>query len=189
MTTICGHSVDEFVEMVTRFHGFPAPGIIISGFMVDLALELRRGDGLYEVLCETSVCLPDAVQLLTPCTFGNGWMKVADTGRFALAVFDKRTGEGVRVHLDARKLAHYPEINAWFFRLKPKKEQDGERLNAEILAAGKGILGSAPVKVARPFLGHHGMGDTALCPSCGEAYPVRDGDRCKACGGWELYEK
>ncbi len=33
-------------------------------------------DILFNSLCETNKCLPDAVQLLTPCTVGNGWLKV-----------------------------------------------------------------------------------------------------------------
>lgn len=188
MATVCGHSFEEYKEMVTRFHGYHAPGVLIGGFMVDLALEQRPPGEFYEVLCETAVCLPDAVQLLTPCTYGNGWLKMADVGRFALALFDKKTGAGVRVYMDTRKLEDYPEIKAWFFKLKSKKEQDMDRLLGEISAAGTGILGSGPVQVAPAFIGQHKSGDTAPCPSCGEAYPLRDGDRCLVCQGRILYQ-
>jgi len=189
MATICGHSFEEFMDMVTRFHGYHAPGVLIGGFMVDLAMSLRPSDNFYEVLCETSVCLPDAVQLLTPCTFGNGWMKMADVGRFALALFDKKTGAGVRVHVDANKLGSYPEIRNWFFKLKPKKDQDTDLLIGEIRSAGRLVLGSAPARMAAAFIGPGKCGETAPCPFCGEAYPVRDGDRCQVCQGRILYER
>jgi formylmethanofuran dehydrogenase subunit E len=188
MGTICGHSFEEYKDMVTRFHCYHAPGVLIGGFMVDLALEQRPSGEFYEVLCETQVCLPDAVQLLTPCTFGNGWLKIADVGRFALTLFDKKTGAGVRVHIDTKKLDAFPEIKNWFFKLKSKKEQDMDRLLTEINAAGRRILGSATVQVAPEFIGPHKSGDTAPCPSCGEAYPVRDGDRCQVCQGRILYQ-
>ena len=64
----------------------------------------RRGC-LFDAICETRNCLPDAVQLLTPCTIGNGWLKVVNVGRFALTLYDKYQGEGVRVYLDPAKVA------------------------------------------------------------------------------------
>ncbi len=46
--------------------------------MVDLALKnLPKGE-FFDALCETPACLPDAVQLLTPCTVSNGWLKVVN---------------------------------------------------------------------------------------------------------------
>jgi hypothetical protein len=38
---------------------------------------------------------PDAVQILTPCTVGNGWMRILNLGRYAVTLNDKFTGEGV----------------------------------------------------------------------------------------------
>ncbi len=81
MTTICGYSTEEYLAMVVKFHGHQAPGLMIGGFMVDMAMRERPEGEFFDVLCETSVCLPDAVQLLTPCTYGNGWLKVVDIGR------------------------------------------------------------------------------------------------------------
>ncbi|MBN1533986.1 MAG: formylmethanofuran dehydrogenase subunit E family protein [Spirochaetes bacterium] len=187
MTTICGQGADEFMRMLEEFHGYRAPGVLIGGFMVDLALERRSGGGFFEVLCETRVCLPDAVQLLTPCTFGNGWLKLADVGRYALALFDKKSGAGIRVHVDTKKLAPYPGIREWFFKAKPKIEQDTDRLVREILDAGKSILTATSVQVAPEFLGPRKKGATSPCPSCGEGYPVENGDRCLACQGKKLY--
>ena len=104
------HTFEEFAERVRVFHGFAAPGVMIGGFMVDLAYQHLPREGLFDALCETSKCLPDAIQLLTPCTAGNGWLKVVHTGRYALALYEKSTGVGIRVHVDSAKLDAWPEI-------------------------------------------------------------------------------
>ena len=95
-------SFGEFVNRVREFHGFPAPGVVLGGIMVDLVLKNLPPDILFDALCETSKCLPDAVQLLTPCTVGNGWLTIRDWGRFALALYDKKTGTGIRVDYTSR---------------------------------------------------------------------------------------
>ena len=33
------HTFDEFVSIVKTFHGYQAPGVLIGGLMVDLALR------------------------------------------------------------------------------------------------------------------------------------------------------
>ncbi len=189
MVTICGRTAGEYVKMIEDFHGSLAPGLLVGGFMVDLAVSRRPAGEFFDALCETTVCLPDAVQLLTPCTIGNGWLRIADTGRFALALFEKYGGEGVRVHLDASRLEPFPEIRGWFLNLKPKREQDRERLIAEILNAGEGILGVSRVRVDGRFLVKEHDHRKALCPGCGEAYPAKDGERCLACKGVALYRE
>lgn len=187
MSTICGHAIEEYLKMVEEFHGFRAPGVLIGGFMVDHAMKNRPAGEFFDAICETSVCLPDAVQLLTPCTYGNGWLRVVNVGRFALALFEKRGGEGVRVHLDAARLDAFPEINNWFLRLTPKREQDGEALIRQIIEAGSSILGMRPVKVDACFLVKEKGGAIAICPGCGEAYPADAGKSCHACQGAPLY--
>ncbi|MBW2561397.1 MAG: formylmethanofuran dehydrogenase subunit E family protein, partial [Deltaproteobacteria bacterium] len=97
MTTIGPHSYEEFLEIVRDFHGSVAPGIVAGGFMIDLALKNLPEDGLFDAISETQSCLPDAIQLLTPCTIGNGWLRVINIGRYAITLFEKYTGAGVRV--------------------------------------------------------------------------------------------
>ncbi len=147
METICGCSIDEYVIKVKEFHGHLAPGLLIGGFMVDTAMRNLPPGEFFDVLCETAACLPDAAQILTPCTYGNGWLKVVNVGRFALTLFEKTGGEGVRVYLDAGKLDEYAEIKNWFLKLTPKREQDGDRLIREIAEAGSRILGVTRVQV------------------------------------------
>ena len=87
----------------------------------------------------SSHCLPDAIQLLTPCTTGNGWLRVIDLGRFALSLYDKNEGSGIRVFLDPEKLEPWPRIKTWLFKLKDKADQDTDELLNEIWDAGSGF--------------------------------------------------
>jgi len=184
---ILSYSFDDYVEKITAFHGYPAPGVLIGGFMVDLAVKNLPDAILYDAVCETRTCLPDAVQLLTPCTFGNGWLKVLPLGRFAISLYDKYTNEGVRVFLDTEKMEPWQEIRNWFLKLKTKKEQDTERLFKEIREAGHDILGLRNVKLQPSFIEKKHKGKIALCPKCREAYPVQDGNLCLSCQGGTPY--
>jgi formylmethanofuran dehydrogenase subunit E len=75
----------------------------------------------------------------------------------------------------------------WFFKLKHKKEQDSQRLIEEIKEAGANLLSVQRVRVRPESIRRKKMGPVAACPQCGEAYPVRDGERCRACGGESPY--
>lgn len=126
---------------------------------------------LYDAVSETAHCLPDAVQLLTPCTFGNGWLRVLPFGIYAVTLYDKATGEGVRVELDNDKLEPYDAIRSWFLKERPKKEQDTERLQAQIKEAGESILSFRKVRIRQDMLGHRSFGAITRCPLCGSHYP------------------
>ncbi|MDR2727356.1 MAG: formylmethanofuran dehydrogenase subunit E family protein, partial [Deltaproteobacteria bacterium] len=110
------YTFEEFKAQAAAFHGYPAPGLLLGGYMVAMAKRALPEGTLFEALIETKKCLPDAVQLLTLCSIGNGWMKVINLGKYAVSLFDKYSGEGFRVHLDTGKLAPYPEIRAWFLK-------------------------------------------------------------------------
>jgi formylmethanofuran dehydrogenase subunit E len=181
------YSIEDYMHLVKSFHGNIAPGIIIGGFMVDLARKHVPDGVLYDAISETRTCLPDAIQLLTPCTIGNGWLKVMDFGRYALCLYDKYQGEGVRVFMDSNKLEDWPVIKEWFFKLKPRNEQDSNRLRDQIIEAGADILTLQNVTVDGSFLGKKGKGAITRCPICNEAYPVKDGPSCLACQGGSPY--
>ncbi len=184
---IGSYSYDEYVHLVKSFHGSLAPGLVIGGFIVDLALKNLPDGEFFDALCETAVCLPDAVQILTPCTIGNGWLTVLDFGRFAVTMYEKQGGRGVRVFLDAKRLEHWPEVRDWYLKRKKKQEQDLERLLAQIKEAGHGLLGVQRVRVEPEKIRRKKKGPIGLCPVCEEAYPVRDGDLCRNCGGETPY--
>jgi formylmethanofuran dehydrogenase subunit E len=183
---IRNYTFEEFVERVKEFHGYEAPGVIIGGFMIDLAYRHLPKDGLFDALCETPKCLPDAIQLLTPCTVGNGWLTVVNVGRYALTLYDKESGEGVRVFVDTDKLDPWPELKTWFFKLKTKKEQDGDLLAAQIKEAGCEIFGMQKVKVTGRFIQRRPRGSLGVCPKCKEGYPLNDGPLCLVCSGKEV---
>lgn len=185
------YTFDEFVEAVKRFHASVAPGIIAGGVMVDVARKYLKEGELYDVICETSHCLPDAVQLLTPCTIGNRWLKIVDTSRFSLTFYNKYTGEGVRVYLDAARLGPWPAIRSWFLKERPKEDQRLDMVLEELKQAQDTIYATQRVKVKREFLVHarRKKSPVVLCPSCKEAYRADLGPVCPACSGSSPYEK
>jgi formylmethanofuran dehydrogenase subunit E len=183
MMDICAYSYEEYLHMVKSFHGNLAPGLVIGGFMVDLAMKNLPEGEFFDAISETPVCLPDAVQILTPCTFGNGWLSVVNFGRFAITLYEKYTGKGVRVFLDTEKLNNWPEVRDWYLKKKKKNEQDKDLLLAQITEAGHGLLGVQHVQVAPEKIRRKKLGPVGICPVCNEAYPINHGDKCRNCQG------
>jgi formylmethanofuran dehydrogenase subunit E len=178
---------DDFVLMVRDFHGSAAPGLVLGGFMVEEARRHLPEGTLFDAISETTHCLPDAVQLLTPCTIGNGWLRVINLGRYALTLYDKYSGQGVRIFLDADKVESWPAIKTWHMKLLPKKEQDSVALFAEIKAAGAAVCSLRSVLIAPHLLQRRGRGGMVICPVCAESYPQLDGRICRACQGEAPY--
>ncbi|CAN2050219.1 formylmethanofuran dehydrogenase subunit E [Candidatus Magnetomoraceae bacterium gMMP-1] len=181
------YSYEEFLNFIQSFHGHAAPGLIVGGRMMDLAMKGLEKGILFDALCETANCLPDAVQLLSLCTTGNGWLKVIHLGRFALTLYDKYNGKGVRVFLDPAKINAWPEIKTWFYKLKSKMEQDSQLLRKEIKEAGDNLFSVQEVTVKPQLLEKRGLGKTIDCPLCGEAFPASHGAICRACQGEAPY--
>ncbi len=188
MGSIQGYSFEEYAEIVRKFHGAAAPGVIIGGYMVDLAVRNLPEGILYNAVSETKSCLPDAIQLLTPCTIGNGCLKIVNLERYALVLHKKKDNKGIRVFLDAEKILFWPEIYAWYFKLKSKQEQDSKKLLQQIQEAGDTILGSHMVNVDPKFAQKQHKGTIAICPECCEAYPAKSGEICLGCQGKAPYE-
>jgi len=185
--TIGPYTFEEFLEVAAAFHGTASPGLMLGGFMVDAARRILPHGILYDALVETVKCLPDAVQLLTPPTYGNGWMQIHNLGRFSVSLFDKYSGEGVRAWIDPQRLGDWPEIQAWYLKTKRKKDQDRERLFAEIKAAGRNVCLVSAIQLRRELLGRPPMGRIGICPVCGESYPLADGPVCRGCAGQSPY--
>jgi len=182
------YTYDEYKNIVKEFHGSLAPGLLIGGFMVDLALKNLPGGQFFDAIAETKTCLPDAIQLLTPCTIGNGWLRVMNFSRFAITLYEKEKGEGVRVYIDSKKIEAWPEVRDWFFKVRPKKEQNYQLLLDQIFDAGAGLCSMKKVRVRPELTGFHAHGSRiAICPSCGEAFKIKNGDKCPACSGENPY--
>ncbi len=182
MADILSYSFDEYVKMVTSFHGSAAPGVLIGGYMVDLAYRnLSKGE-LYDVICESTKCLPDAVQLLTPCTIGNQWLKIIDVGRYALTFYEKESGVGVRVYLDWTLLDKCPGIRDWYLKLALKSNQNKDKILQEIKEFGTDILSIENVVVKiNSYDKTKKSSSVSICPSCNEAYRTSDGPICPVC--------
>lgn len=181
------YTFEEFRSLAENFHGYAAPGLIIGAYMVEKAKAALPEGVLFEAVVESTKCLPDAVQLLTVCTIGNQRLKIHNLGRYAVSLFDKHSGEGFRVSLDPDKMKAWPELYSWFFKKKPKKEQDSELLEKEIREAGDSICAISPVRVRPRFIGAKHMGEITVCPLCHEAYPRDDGPICRGCQGEAPY--
>ncbi len=181
------YSFDGFRDYVTAFHGHPAPGLLLGGKMVHLALaEIPEGT-LFDAITETGNCLPDAIQMLTPCTIGNGWLKVLALERFAVALYDKYSGAGTRVFIHPEKLSTWRAVDTWFLKRKPKAEQDSRVLCREIMQAGEALLEVEKIQVKKDLLKKISVGPRAVCPVCREVYPARQGASCRACQGASPY--
>jgi formylmethanofuran dehydrogenase subunit E len=179
--------IEGYVRLVESFHGYKAPGIIIGGFMVNLALRYLPEGTLFNAISETPACLPDAIQLLTKCTVGNNRLKILNFGRFALALYDKDEGKGYRVSLDSEKVDRWSEIRTWFFKLKSKAEQNTELLIFQIKEAKETLCEMHPIHVRPEFLKKEKRGEIVICPCCQEAYPAKDGEVCRGCQGESPY--
>jgi len=156
--------------------------------MVDLALQNLPAGEFFDALSETKTCLPDAIQLLTPCTIGNGWLRIMNLGRYAISLFEKKTGDGIRVYVDSAKMPKWPEVNSWFFKLKPKREQNFQLLLQQIEEAGAGLCSRRRVQVKPELLIRKPQGGRiANCASCGEAFRPKQSPLCPACLGEDPY--
>jgi formylmethanofuran dehydrogenase subunit E len=179
--------LEKYLHLVQSFHGHVAPGVVIGGFMVHLARVRLPEDVLFKAICETPSCLPDAIQLLTSCTVGNDRLKIFNLGRYALSLYDREKGDGVRVFLLPQKIDENSEIKGWFFKLKPKSEQNMDLLLAQIKEAGATLCGIHPVQVRPELLKKEKRGEIVICPYCQEAYPAKDGEVCRGCQGQSPY--
>jgi formylmethanofuran dehydrogenase subunit E len=184
---ICGIKFEEFLIRVEEFHGYRSPGILLGGLMIDSALQELEPTPYLNVISETVVCLPDAIQLLTPCTLGNGFMQVLDWGKFAITAYDRQTLIGVRTFLDSVRMPEYPLINDWFERTgQPREKPPFEGLAEEILTAGPNLILNRSVLLHRPLKDSNPM-PTGNCKKCGESYTVYHGQACPACSGDAYY--
>ena len=184
------YTLAQSLALIREFHGHAAPGVFIGTKMVSLAMERLPEGILFDALSETASCLPDAVQMLTPCTIGNQWLRIKDLGRYAVILYDKATGIGARVALDPERLKAWPEFYAWFYKRKEKKDQNVDLLMQEISLAGQAVLAVKAVIMKPSWLVRRSKGKIATCPLCGEAFPASQGSICRGCQGetpWEAH--
>lgn len=173
---------DELLKDAAFFHGRLAPGLYLGFFMVKKARELIGSTEMIDAVSETVKCLPDSVQLTTPCTVGNGWLKVFDYGNFALTLYDKKTKEGVRIWVDLEKTPKGSLFYKWFTRLVKEKEGDEEIILGEIKQLNERLFSFSRVKVEIEKGKHLPL---MVCEKCKESFPVKNNVNglCLSCQG------
>ncbi len=185
--TICGVSFDQFVVDMEAFHGDRAPGIVVGGLMLDAALVKVGETPELAIVVETYNCLPDAAQILTHCTIGNGGLTVYDWGKFALTAYNRDSLKGVRSWIVADAVAKWPLIDQWF---NPKMPRIGPPefmpLAKELIRAREELIGTKDVSIVmKEDAGQKKR--TGICPDCGESYFIKCGTKCSACQGLAYY--
>jgi len=70
-----------------------------------------------------------------------------------------------------------------------KNEQDTKLLMAQIKEAGHELLSVQWVCVEPEKVRRKKMGPVGICPLCGEAYPSKDGEKCRNCQGETFYSE
>lgn len=185
---LAGMDLDEFLRRAEELHGHISPGVVAGGFMVDKALESYQPGEFLNAVVETVVCLPDAVQILTQCTLGNGFMQVLDWGKFAITLYDRVQLNGVRAWLDPEAVRTNDIVASWYLRSENNGKVDKEVVIRELLSCGHELVRSAPVTLEVALKSTEKV-PTAICPGCGESFPMRQGERCYSCQGQGYYSK
>ena len=185
---LCGIAYEDFLIEMEAFHGHRSPGVLLGGLMLDRALEGLGSAHYLNVACETVICLPDAIQILTPCTFGNGFLQVLDWGKFALTAYNRQTLTGVRGWLDPDRLSEYPLIHNWFERTGRHREKPPfDLLAKEMLTAAPQLIAHGSVRLHRALKDPNPV-PTGRCPKCSESYPIHLGPACPSCSGEGYYD-
>ncbi len=97
---------NDFAEVV-KFHGHACPGLAFGFRATRLALEQlgisRAGDEELVAVVENKSCAVDAIQALAGCTFGKGNLIFKDYGKQVYTLFNRSSGEAVRLAVIPRK--------------------------------------------------------------------------------------
>jgi len=184
----------QWYDRACEFHCHRAPGLLIGIAMIDVArTELGQTQGKMNAVCESVSCLCDVTQLLTGCTIGNRYLKIhGHLGRFALTLFDRDNGNGIRVFIDLDRIdaSETPELHKFFFRQR----------SAEVKAGGPARAESARIvvdefmkvrhkviktqKVSVHSYGKESKLPAARCEKCHESF-LKTGEEtvCEICSG------
>ena len=165
----------QTIDLICDFHGKYAPGAVIGAYMVQLAQEkLQPLIGKLNAIAESTVCLADAIQIMTGCTIGNKYLWLMNYGRYALCLYDRETKEGVRVWVDYNKIdpIKTPTLKKFFDGTRTYETIDRptqqQMVNQEFFTVNRAILEWKKVWVNLPTKGP--LPNTAFCNICNEYY-------------------
>ena len=175
---------DDLLKKLEYFHGALVPGLIIGAYMVELAYEKLGDSEMVDAVVESKKCIADAVQLMTSCTLGNGWLKLYDWGIFAITLYDKKSKKGVRVYLDPAKMPKESLTYKWFFREIGRDSHD--EVSKEVLKLKTSILSYEYVEVE---IKKKKSAKIVTCAKCGYPFPSDGGNECQSCSEGITYYK
>ncbi len=86
------------IEATINFHGHSCPGLAIGIRVAELARKELNITPDSDLVCvtETDMCGVDAIQFLTPCTYGKGNLIHWDYGKAGFTFFDRGAETGFR---------------------------------------------------------------------------------------------
>jgi len=188
----------QWFEKAAAFHRKRAPGLVIGIAMVAACSE-RLGEVKDKVnaICESILCLSDVIQLMTGCTLGNRYLKSLDKlGRFALTLYDRADGRGVRGSIDIAKVSEQetPELYKFFMRTRSAEVKaggearikSGEQVIKEFLPVRNRII-----RLEDVYLEKYGKGimlPAARCKTCHESFLRKSNEEeCGVCTGEMRY--
>ncbi|KAF1080456.1 MAG: hypothetical protein GQF41_3280 [Candidatus Rifleibacterium amylolyticum] len=188
----------DWFEKAAAFHRKRAPGLVIGIAMVSGCIEkLGEVKDKVNAICESILCLSDVIQLMTGCTLGNRYLKSYDKlGRFALTLYDRADGRGVRGSIDIDKISaqETPELYKFFLRKRSDEVKaggearikSGEQVIKEFMTVREQII-----KLEDVYLEKFGKGvmlPAARCKTCRESFlRQNDEEECGVCTGEMRY--
>lgn len=186
----------ETLEFAIKLHSHLSPGLALGIRMTEIAYKNLgvnlRGKGLLSI-AETSLCIPDALQVLVGTTMGNRNLIVKDYGKLALSVVRTDTMEGYRVSLK-RDAVNKSELMRKFLLREGKLSKEDEReLAEEFLSLEEGFFDVRKIKIKIAF--EKKKESIVECEKCGELQPLnytieKDGKRiCFICNGESYFEE
>lgn len=195
---------EQLLEQIEKVYQFRyrspirAPGIAIGTAMVNLALEKLGEVKKLGAIAEVGACLSDAIQALTGCTVGNKYLTIYnDLGRYALTLYDRTSGKGIRVYVDLQKIdkERLPETYKFFRRQRPPeihhdmqmRADSASKIIAEVASIDWQILSYQSVQVKN--LEKEIILPAKICNQCGESFTSDDASAqcCLACSGKRNY--
>ncbi|NCB37983.1 MAG: hypothetical protein EOM80_04365 [Erysipelotrichia bacterium] len=188
----------EWYEKAIDFHKKRAPGLLIAAVMIDICRS-RLGEvkDQLNAICESISCLCDVVQLMTGCTIGNRYLTIyAELGRFAVTLYDRADGRGIRAFIDLDKISatDTPELYRFFYRTRSAEVKaggiarlkSGEQVVREFLCVRDQVIGIQHVWVEK--FGKPQKPSAARCPKCRESFlQINTTSECAMCSGVSGY--
>jgi formylmethanofuran dehydrogenase subunit E len=125
---------EGILQYAREFHGHVCPYLAL-GIRASMIAMKELGVGRLDysgsvdesilAIVETNSCFTDGVQVTTGCTLGNNSLIYLDLGKTALTLVKRSTWKGVRVYIDAERLAKYYPPGARELFNKVVKERKG----------------------------------------------------------------